>query len=112
MRGALVLALTVRYTLAFGGGLALVALAVGTGTGLPTWALGLGLLVLGVLIVTTTLTGANGVGLAGMAIEPASGVNIDPIEYLQAPVGSNQFKALFFGAGLVVFGGAMFVVFG
>ena len=112
MRGALAVALTVRYTLGFAGGLALLAVAVGFLTALPVWSMGLGLLLVGGLVVVTTLTGSNGVGTAGMAIEPASGVNIDPIDYVQTPVGNNQLKALFFGAGLVAFGAAIFVGFG
>ena len=112
MRGGLVVALAARYTVGFAGGLALLAVAVGSLTALPVWAMGLGLLLIGGLVVVTTLTGSNGVGTAGMAIEPASGVNIDPVDYLQASVGHNQLKALFFGAGLVAFGAGVFVWFG
>lgn len=112
MRGRLAATLAARYTLGYGGGLALLAVVLGRTTVVPTWALGLGLLTIGGLVVVTTLTGANGVGTGGMAIEPASGVDIDPFDFAQSAVGVNALKALFFGAGCLVFGGAVFVAFG
>ena len=104
--------LLARYAVGYGGGLAVLAVIAGRTTAAPTWALGLGLLMVGGLVVVTTLTGANGVGTGGMAIEPASGVNIDPADYVQAAVGVNAIKALCFGAGCLAFGAALFVAFG
>ncbi|NIS35918.1 MAG: hypothetical protein GWN07_34455 [Actinobacteria bacterium] len=112
MEGRLAANLAARYSVGYGGGLALLAVVVGGLTAVPTWALGLLMLMVGGLVVVTTLTGANGVGAGGMAIEPASGVDIDPFDYVQTAVGVNALKALFFGAGLVAFGGAVFVAFG
>ena len=112
MRGHPLAALVARYSLGYPGGLALLAVLVGGTTGVPTWSLGLGLLMVGGLVVVTTLTGANGVGTGGMAIEPASGVNIDPADYVQAAVGVNALKALFFGAGCLAFGALVFVATG
>lgn len=100
-----------RYTLLWGGltsliaygGAALVNISMGTSALL--------LLLLGGSSLVLSLTGTTGTGAGAAAVEPASGVNIDPRDYAAKPIGSTNVRVFFWSLG-VVFGAVAGLVIG
>lgn len=94
-----------RWDILARGGLRYTLPAAGV-AGVLTYALGeffgLLLLFLGVLAVALTLMGSSGAGTTAMAVEPASGVAVDPRSYATKPIGSKNVRAFFWAVGLVL----------
>lgn len=84
-----------RYTLPAGVIAGLLTFVLGGGFGLPV-------LVIGVMGLALSLMGSSGTGTAAMAIEPASGVNIEPRDYATKPIGSKYVRAFFVAIGLIL----------
>jgi hypothetical protein len=110
MRWALIRAMGLRYTLVFGGGTTAVAYGGATLLGSSPALPGIVLLLLGVGILVSTLTGSSGLGTGATAVEPASGVHIDPADHAMSAGGPFALEGLFYGVGLVLGAVGLFVL--
>lgn len=91
-----------RYTLFWGGTTALVGYGCAWVVRFDGGLVALSLLVLGVYSLVHSVTGTTGAGAGILAIEPASGVDINPLDYASKPLGSTNLKIFFWSIGVVL----------
>lgn len=100
----------VRYTVGAAGLVAGVVVGVAASREAVSSA-ALGLVVVGGLAILVSVV-SPGASSGSTAVEPASGVHIDPRDGDEAPAGSGPLRSFFVGVGLVVWGSLSLVVFG
>lgn len=101
MRWDLVARGLLRYSAGYGALTLVLALGLAVLLDVPAGLLALVLLVVAVLTLVLALAGSSGLGTGAHAVEPASGVHVDPREHAGEPIGDSALRAFFWAVGVI-----------